>query len=186
MPVAEELAEELMGRFAFQKESPRRFNRDNTIELQMPFVKALLDPAQILALGVPPTVTSLAIGRTVADWALQKGLRTKIIGSTDLTHYGRNYDFTPHGSGAQALAWVRNENDRRVIDAMAAMDSERIINEGLDHQNACCAGAVAAAVAALQRLGADTAHQVAYATSHDRIPGESFVGYVGMLFGHID
>ena len=114
LPVDEELAGYLMQRFDFTKETTQRFAQDNTIELQLPFVKYLLDPMRILAVGVPPNPDALAIGTAVADWARQKGRRLKIIGSTDLTHYGRNYGFSPKGSGAEAVQWARAENDRRI------------------------------------------------------------------------
>ncbi len=183
LPVATGLADYMTQRFDFQKETARRFSQDNTIELQLPFVKALLEPAAVLALGVPPAPIAIEIGRAAAQWALENKQRIKVIGSTDLTHYGRNYGFLPHGSGRAALEWVRHENDRRVIDAMLALTPAKIIDEGLDHQNACCAGAAAAAVAAAVQLGAREGRTLAYATSHDKSPGESFVGYAGVLFG---
>ena len=43
---------------------------------------------------------------------------------------------------------VRSENDRRVIDAMLALEPERVITEALASQNACCAGAAATAIEA--------------------------------------
>jgi AmmeMemoRadiSam system protein B len=183
LPVAEDLADEMAGRFQFQLETPTRFVQDNTIELQLPFVKYLLNPKQVLAVGVAPTPQAIQIGQAVADWALENGKTVKIIGSTDLTHYGRNYGFSPKGSGPQALAWVRDENDRRVIDAMLALQPEQVIQQAREHQNACCAGAVSAAVAAARRMGATRAHTVKYATSYDKSPGDSFVGYAGIIFG---
>ncbi len=183
LPVALELARALRDRFDFQIETPRRFNQDNTVELQLPFIKKLLDPAAILALGVPPAPPSLEIGRAVADWARENGKRVKIIGSTDLTHYGANYGFFPHGRGPQAVAWVRDQNDRQVIDAMLAMTPEAVIRQGLENQNACCSGAAATAVAAARQLGATQARAVAYATSYEKSPGDSFVGYVGIVMG---
>jgi AmmeMemoRadiSam system protein B len=61
-----------------------------------------------------------------------------VIGSTDLTHYGPNYGFTSKGVGSTAVDWVRDENDRRVIDAMTRMDPDAVIREGLSNDNACC------------------------------------------------
>ena len=69
-----------------------------------------------------------------------------------------------------------------VIDAMIRMDPEAVIREGLSNDNACCCGAAAAAIAAGKMLGARQAEELAYATSYDRSPGDSFVGYVGMVF----
>lgn len=183
LPVADDLARHLKERFVFQEETPQRFVQDNTIELQLPFVKYLLDPDQVLAVGVPPVRESLEIGRAVADWAQEKGRRLKVIGSTDLTHYGNNYGYAPHGTGEKAVEWVRKKNDRRLIEALLAMTPEKVIDEGLTHQNACCAGAAATAVAAVQKMGASRSKELAYATSYDKSPGDSFVGYVGVVFG---
>lgn len=183
LPVDEGLAGALQDQFTFTLETPRRFVQDNTIEVQLPFVKYLLNPGRILALGVPPAPQSIEIGRAVGRWAKSNDRRIKVIGSTDLTHYGDNYGFSPKGSGRKAFEWVRDQNDRAVIDAMLAMAPERIINQGLQHQNACCAGAVAAAVAAAAEMGATRARELAYASSYEKSPGDSFVGYVGVLFG---
>ncbi len=183
LPVAEALAESLMARFNFHKETPTDFAQDNTIELQLPFIKYLLNPKAILAMGVPPARDSLEIGRAVVDWAHQEGLRLKIIGSTDLTHYGINYGYTPKGTGQEALDWVRQTNDHQVIEAMLSMAPEKVLQQGRQNQNACCAGAVATAIASAQRAGAKLAQKVAYATSYDKSPGESFVGYVGIVYG---
>ncbi len=183
LPVAEKLAAALLQRFTFQVETAQRFVKDNTVELQLPFIKRLLDPAAILAIGVPPTAASLAIGRAVVDWARENQKTLKIIGSTDLTHYGPGYGFTPQGSGPEAIQWVRNQNDRRVIDAMLALNPEQVIEEGLRHENACCAGAAATAMAAAAHMGATHGASVAYGNSHDKSPGDSFVGYAGVVFG---
>ena len=65
---------------------------------------------------------------------------------------------------------------------MLAMNPEGVMADGLQRQNACCAGAAAAAIAAAKRLGATKAHYIGYSSSHDKHPGDSFVGYAGMTF----
>jgi len=182
IPVAEELASELALRFPFRLETPDRFTQDNTIELQLPFVKYFFPEAKILAMGVPPTDASLAIGRAVVDTAQRLGLTLKVIGSTDLTHYGSSYGLTAHGSGSSAVAWVKQENDRRIIEAMLDLNPARLMSEALENQNACCPGAAATAIEAGRHLGAKEAESISYATSYDRSPGESFVIYVGIIF----
>ena len=176
------LANQLNEKFAFQIETADRFTQDNTIELQLPFIKYFFKNAKIVPIGVPPTKISLEIGKTVVALSKRLGLQVKVIGSTDLTHYGPNYGFMSHGRGSSAVDWVRNDNDRRVIDAMLAMDPEKIIKEAAANQNACCSGAAATAIAAAKELGAKKAETIAYATSHDKSPGDSFVGYVGIVF----
>ena len=176
------LAGELVEQFAFQIETAENYTQDNTIELQLPFIKYFFEDTKIVPIGVPPVQESLEIGKAVADISQRLGLRIKVIGSTDLTHYGMNYGFVSHGTGPAALDWVRNENDRRVIDAMLAMDPDKVISEALANQNACCSGAAATAIAAAKRLGSDKAETIAYATSYDKSPGDSFVGYAGIVF----
>jgi AmmeMemoRadiSam system protein B len=176
------LAGELVKQFTFQIETAENFTQDNTIELQLPFIKYFFEDTKIVPIGVPPTQKSLEIGTAVADISQRLGLRVKVIGSTDLTHYGMNYGFVSHGSGPAALDWVRNENDRRVIEAMLAMDPDKVISEALANHNACCSGAAATAIAAAKRLGAGKAETIAYATSYDKSPGDSFVGYAGIVF----
>ncbi|MFO8084853.1 MAG: AmmeMemoRadiSam system protein B [Desulfobacterales bacterium] len=180
--IDETLAGQLTEKFSFIIETPDSYNPDNTIELQLPFIKYFFKDSKIIPLGVPPNKKSLEIGAFIAKSANRLGVRLKVIGSTDLTHYGSNYGFTPKGTGQNALEWVRNENDRSAIDAMLNMEPEKILQEALTNQNACCAGAVATAIAAGKHLGAKNAQIIAYSTSYDKVPGDSFVGYVGILF----
>ncbi len=182
MEIEGTLATELVEKFSFQIETTENFSQDNTIELQLPFIKYFFEDAKLVPIGVPPTKQSLKIGKAVADISKRLGLRIKIVGSTDLTHYGPNYGLVTKGTGSAALDWVRNENDRRVIDAMLDMDPHTVISEALSNHNACCSGAAAAAIAAAKQLGAEKAETIAYSTSYDKSPGDSFVGYVGIVF----
>jgi hypothetical protein len=177
-----QLAGELIKQFSFTLESHNSFTQDNTIELQLPFIKYFFNEVKIVAMGVPPAKSSLEIGRAVVDIANRLDLRIKVIGTTDLTHYGRNYGFVSEGTGPRAVDWVRNQNDRRIIDLMLDMNAEKVISEALASQNACCAGAAATAIESAKRLGAVRAESIAYATSYDKSPGDSFVGYVGIVF----
>jgi MEMO1 family protein len=176
------IAGELAKKFPFIIETADNYSLDNTIELQLPFIKYFFKDTKIVPIGVPPIKKSLEIGISAVKLANHYGVSLKIIGSTDLTHYGLNYGFTPKGTGQSALDWVRNENDRRLIDKMLVMEPEAILQEALTSQNACCAGAAATALAAGKQLGAKNAQAIAYSTSHDKSPGDSFVGYVGILF----
>ena len=176
------LAEELTDQFEFTVETAYHHSQDNTIEVQLPLIKYFFKDTKLVPIGVPPAAQSLDIGDAVINIADKLGLTIKVVGSTDLTHYGMNYGFLPKGSGRKALNWVTQENDANVISAMTAMDPLQVIDEALENQNACCAGAAATAIAAAKRQGATTAETIAYATSHDKSPGDSFVGYVGIVF----
>ncbi len=177
-----EISGMLAEQFPFKIETPAHFTPDNTIELQLPFIKHFFETSRLIPIGAPPSLKTLEMAALLADTAQKAGKTIKVIGSTDLTHYGDNYGFAPAGRGERAAEWARDQNDRKVIDLMLAMNPEGVMAEGLHHQNACCSGAAAAAIAAAKRLGARTAHYVGYSSSRDRHPGDSFVGYAGMTF----
>jgi AmmeMemoRadiSam system protein B len=155
---------------------------DNTIEVQLPFIKYFFDNIKIVPIGAPPSIKSVEMGKTVADVARKMGLNILVLGSTDLTHYGPNYGYTPKGRGKAALQWAREINDRSVIAAILSMDPLSIIRDSQQKHNACCSGAAAAALSAGKALGAVQSKLVTYASSHDKSPGESFVGYAGIVF----
>jgi AmmeMemoRadiSam system protein B len=177
-----DLGEKLASEFRFTIETPRHHEQDNTIELQLPFIKHFFPDVKILPLGVPPHPASLSIGERAAEIASSMGKEILVLGSTDLTHYGYNYGYAPKGTGKAAVDWVKNENDRRVVDLILKMDPEGVIHESLRSQNACCSGAVAAAISAAKKLGAVKGEKLHYATSYDTQPNTSFVGYVGVVF----
>jgi len=177
------LAERLISEFKFNIETSLRYEQDNTIELQLPFIKYLFPDVKILPVGVPPKASSIRIGERIAELAEDTGKKIFVIGSTDLTHYGYNYGNVPKGTGKKAVEWVKNENDKRMIDLILDMNPEGIISESLANSNACCSGAVAAAVAALKKMGALRGEKLIYRTSYDIRPDDSFVGYVGVVFG---
>ena len=165
----------------YRMETARDFQPDNTIELQLPFIKYFFPESAIVTVGLPPTETAVKVGAAVVELAAAAKLSLKVLGSTDLTHYGSNYGFTPRGSGRAAVAWARQDNDRRLIDAIGSMDPMAVIQEARSHHNACCAGAVAGAMAAAAALGARQAETTVYASSYDKSPGDSFVGYAGVV-----
>jgi AmmeMemoRadiSam system protein B len=177
-----ELGERLASEFSFTLETASRYEQDNTIELQLPFIKYFFDDVKILPIGVRPSVDSIKIGERVAEMSEMLNRRILILGSTDLTHYGNNYGFTPKGVGDKAVEWVKNENDKKVVDLMLQMDPEGVIRESMNNQNACCSGAVATAIAAAKKLGAIKGEKLIHMTSYDVRPDDSFVGYVGVVF----
>ena len=182
LQVDDEFAGKLIEKFTFNIETSGNYSSDNTIELQLPFIKYFFDDVRILPVGVPPSIESINVGETVAEIATDLDRQIIVLGSTDLTHYGSNYGFVSKGTGPSALDWVRNENDRRIIDAILTMEPENVISEALASQNACCAGAVATAMACAKQLGATRSESLVYASSYDKSPGDSFVGYVGIVF----
>lgn len=182
LEIDRELGETLVSEFPFRVETASDYEPDNTVEVQLPFIKYFFPEAKILPLGVPPVAASLKIGERVGELSQARATKTLIIGSTDLTHYGYNYGFTPKGVGKDAVEWVKTQNDRAVINLMLQMDAGEVIRESLKNGNACCSGAAATAIAGVKKMGAKYAHELVYTTSYDIRPDSSFVGYVGIVF----
>jgi AmmeMemoRadiSam system protein B len=181
--VDEDLVNALCDNISIRKRPPGRFVDENTLELQYPFISYFFPEARIVVCGVAPSFFAPIIGTMAVEAADALDRQIRVIGSTDLTHYGPNFGFFPAGSGRNAVEWVKTENDAAAIAAMKAMDDKAIIAQGLDHHNMCCPGAVAATAAAAGKMGATKAQVLAYATSFDTTRSESFVGYTGLLYG---
>jgi AmmeMemoRadiSam system protein B len=183
--VNEAIAHELVSRFGCEEETPDRFQPDNTIELQMPFVHEVWPQAKVVAVQVPPDDTAEAVGRWAADRARDAKATAVAIGSTDLTHYGANYGFSPKGPGDEALRWSREENDRPFIDRLLKLDQKGAIDHALSNHSACCAGAAAAAITFAKQNGATAGHLIEHTTSHETEPRGTpsmWVGYASIVY----
>ena len=155
---------------------------DNTVEVQLPFVRYLFPRARVLGMRAPPSHDAARLGKVLAMAAQTIGRRVAVAGSTDLTHYGAGYGFAPAGSGKKALRWVREVNDRRFIESLLAMDSDMALERALKERSACSAGGALAALSFARENGVREGKLLRYMTSFDVHPAESFVGYAGILF----
>lgn len=180
------ICEEIVGKIAGVYDGDfipaARFPDENTLELQYPFIKYFYPDAEIFICCVPPSSIASKIGKDIVFEAEKLSRKVRMIGSTDMSHYGPNFGFTPKGNGAEAVQWVKEENDQNAIEAMAGMDPEQIIYQGLTNKNMCCSGAAAATAVACKTSGAASSVTLDYATSYEKSGGSSFVGYSGILY----
>jgi AmmeMemoRadiSam system protein B len=188
LPIARGLAEDISMAINADPETPTEFYEDNAIEVLMPMIKKLWPDAKVVTIGVPPTSDANAIGADAIRLAKARGFeKIAIAGSTDLTHYGPNYSYSPKGRGRRGLEWVKSENDPELIEKIASLDAAKVLWIAERQRNACCPGAVAAAIVAARKLGARRGTTTCYTTSYDVRPldpePQSFVGYVGMILG---
>ncbi|MBU8847959.1 MAG: AmmeMemoRadiSam system protein B [Desulfobacterales bacterium] len=180
--VDRELSDKICSKISIRQRSPLKFPDENTFELQYPFIRYFYPDAKIVVCGVAPSSFAAVIGSMAVEEAKKLSRKIRIIGSTDMTHYGPDFGFTPAGGGKNAVEWVKNENDRNAIQAMMEMDEAKIIAQGLESKNMCCSGAAAATAAACKKLGAVKAIELDYATSFEKSASDSFVGYAGILY----
>jgi AmmeMemoRadiSam system protein B len=177
LTLATEFYQPLKQRLTFAEDYPG----DNTIEVQLPMVKYFFPNARVLTVRSPASPLALELGAAVAAVAQELKVSLLAFGSTDLTHYGPNYGWAPKGLGPAAVKWVKEVNDKRFIDEALKLDGPGLLQAAREDQSACSPGGAVAAVAAAQKLGAAKAVLADYYTSYDIMPGDSFVGYAGIL-----
>jgi len=159
---------------------------DNTVEVLLPMARFFCPDALLLWVRFPAALCAFEAGKAIAAAADDLGRSVAVVASTDLTHYGVNYGFMPHGSGPEALRWMKEVNDRNFIDAVESGDPAAVLERAQNDSSSCSAGAVLGAMgfAAARDLG--PAHLIEYTTSADvegnaKIP-DSFVGYGAFVF----
>lgn len=155
---------------------------DNTVEIQLPFIKYLFPDTRVLSFRAAPARESIELGRAIRLAAEKSGRQVAVIGSTDLTHYGNNYGFQPAGEGKTALKWVKEINDRGFIERMLEMNGEEALRHARENHSACSAGGAVAALAFARQSGYTRSRLLRYLTSYDVHPSESFVGYAGIIY----
>ncbi|MFH1117858.1 MAG: AmmeMemoRadiSam system protein B [Pseudomonadota bacterium] len=176
------LSEDLVSRGEALRAGPRF--TDNTVEVLLPFVKHFFPRAPIIAVHAPSSNRAVRLGGAVDSLMQEKGLTAVYIGSADLTHYGPNYGFAPMGSGPEAVKWVKEDNDRSLIERALAMDAQGLLDDAGFRHNTCSAGPIASVVTSVSRRGAKHGRLIEYYTSYDIMPNSSFVGYAGIVFGY--
>lgn len=165
-------------------EDPDAHEGEHSIEVQLPFIKYLCPNAKIVPIAIPPDENAHITGKKIGEAVSGMGGKIVVIGTTDLTHYGDTYGFTPFGYGGKAKRQME-ESDARIIKLSLMMRSEEIRSEAQNNHNACGSGALAATVAAAKAMGAEKGFLLQYTTSYDVMPEGEFemaVGYAGILF----
>ncbi len=155
---------------------------DNGVETLLPLVAALQPGARALWLRCPPNFIARQLGAALMRAAAATGKTVSVVGSTDLTHYGPAYGFSPMGSGEKARAWVRNVNDRAFVAALESMNPTALLEAAVSRGAACSGGAAAAALCFALESGATEARILGRSLSCDVRPDDSFVGYCAAAF----
>jgi AmmeMemoRadiSam system protein B len=171
VPVARALAAALLGAAAELAEDAAGHLREHALEVQLPFLHRRQPELAIVPVtlgradpGFCRTVGE-AVGRVAAGWPEP----VLVVGSTDLNHYE-----------AQT---VSHRKDRLAIDAILALDAERLGRTARDESISMCGlGPTQALLHAAPALGVRAARLVRYQTSGD-VSGDltRVVGYAGIV-----
>jgi predicted class III extradiol MEMO1 family dioxygenase len=84
--------------------------------------------------------------------------------------------------GAAAVKWVKEDNDKALIDKALALDAQGLLDDAMLRHNTCSAGPIASVMTSVSRRGAKQGNLIEYYTSYDIMPNSSFVGYAGIVF----
>lgn len=186
-PIDDSLRQSLLGGGTVVAASSAH-RHEHSIEVQVPFIQHLFPEARILPIIVPANESAIVLGNALADLPADTTAGVVCIGSTDLTHYGPRYGFTPMGIGSEALGWASSVNDRQFIDLALALEPQRLLATAIENGNACGPGAAAATIATAKRLGAARGVLLAHTTSNEIMlrqtgaANRDSVGYAAIVF----
>jgi len=187
VPIDEELARQLLDKGVAQTDSAAHTS-EHSIEVQVPFIQYLFRDAKILPIVVPPTDDAIQLGTDTGEIIGCSENRIICVGSTDLTHYGPRYGFTPMGVGAEAIEWATRINDKKFIELALALKPDGMLVDAAENSNACGPGAAAATVAAAARLGKTRGTLLVHTNSNEVMKrkmgttSSESVGYAAMVF----
>ncbi|HWB53998.1 MAG TPA: AmmeMemoRadiSam system protein B [Tepidisphaeraceae bacterium] len=166
-----------------------RFHRhEHAVEVEVPLIQQAFESTAILPIEVAADAQAVGIGRQTAETLKSLNLNAVFLASSDLTHYGPDYGFTPAGIGPAALDWA-SDNDRRLLDAVLKLSEETIVQEAKSRYNACGAGAIAAMLAAAKEFGASQSQLISHTNSFKTLmpvapqPPTNAVGYASLVVG---
>jgi AmmeMemoRadiSam system protein B len=179
-PLDSSFARELAS--AGEAEVASRSFSDNTVEIQLPFVRHFFADAQVIAVHSPSSDRAVRLASAIHRMLAEANVSAVYLGSADLTHYGPNYGFSPKGTGADAVAWVKNENDRSLIEKAVALNASGVLEDARLRYNTCSAGPIASVMTSVSKHGVEKGRLLEYYTSHDVMPNSSFVGYAAIVY----
>ncbi|MFH1753030.1 MAG: AmmeMemoRadiSam system protein B [Candidatus Omnitrophota bacterium] len=153
------------------EEDPSAHASEHSIEVQLPFLQHVRNNLEFVPIAIAQAdlATLKEVGAELADSIEKSKKGVIVISSSDMTHYE-----------SQESA---KDKDKKAIDAILALDVDRLAEEVSAHDISMCGYApTVIMLSALKRLGAKTAELVDYKTSGDASGDySSVVGYAGIL-----
>lgn len=167
-----ELARRILTSSRYLEEDDGAHRFEHSVEVQLPFLQYFKKDIKLVpvVLAQASGATYKEIGSAIARAVKDLKREVIIIASSDMTHY------EPQVSA--------QEKDSQAIDAMLALDEDKLI-EKVDELNISMCGyaPVVSLITAAKALGAKKAEVVKYQTSGDTTGDySSVVGYAGLIF----
>jgi AmmeMemoRadiSam system protein B len=186
--IDEELAE-IIAKESNVVSDPDAHRTEHSIEVQVPFIQHLFPEAKIVPIIVPSAEFDLELGSDIAKIISEtKDKEIVCIASTDLTHYGPGYGFTPAGIGPAGIDWAKETNDKEFIDLALKMKPHELLETAVENGSACGPGATAALVATAGELGRTEGVLLGHTHSNEVMKrklgrsSEDSVGYAAIVY----
>jgi AmmeMemoRadiSam system protein B len=170
--IDETLANAILERCPLIHERPGAHEREHSLEMQLPFLRALVPGVPIvpIVMGQQSRDTAFTVGDCLATVLQER--RALVIASSDLSHF---FD-------AETAAFL----DAQVVEDVEAMSDQSLmarLERRPDH--ACGGGPMVSVIRAARLLGAHSSRVLKYADSSD-VSGDkvSVVGYLAAALWH--
>jgi AmmeMemoRadiSam system protein B len=153
-------------------EDPKSHLGEHSIEVQLPWLQYRFRDFKIVPISINPIYfdvkTCRELGIKIADVATKLKRKILIVASSDFTHYGSMYGYTPFtGDSSQILKKI-NEMDKEVIDLILKLKPAEVIRVCDEKRLTICGyGGIAAMLFAAKALGASKGGLIDYSTSFD-------------------
>lgn len=183
-----ELNESMMNSVKGMKIDNFMHEMEHSIEVNLPLIRYKFPEAKVLPIIMPPTNSLISSSQIAEFLNAINGENIAVIGSSDLTHYGNDYGFTPVGEGKNGCEWAKNVNDTSIIRCIEQMDTKKVIENAKKQFSACGPGAIAATISVCQKMGANSATTLSHTHSSEIIKqkfneeSQNSVGYAGIIF----
>ena len=158
------------------------YSNDNSVEVLLPILKYYYNNSKLVWLRIGSGNEAIDLGIKIHSIAKKLKRKIVVLGSTDLTHYGSVFSFSPKGAGSKAINWVKNSNDKDIVNNMLKMNCKAVLASASNNKSACSPGGAVAAIKFAELSGINSGELIGYKNSFDISPSESFVGYTGIVF----
>lgn len=168
--IDEELADKILGASPDLKDDPGAHAYEHSLEVEVPFLQRLRPEVKIVPIifGSHSLAKLRAIGESIGELLRAENEPVLLLASSDLNHYEDQQ--------------TAERKDRMAIDAILALDPERLMRVCEEHEITMCGVAPTCAMLyAAKTMGAKRAELIDHTTSGDTTGDySSVVGYAGM------
>lgn len=167
-------------------EDPRSHLKEHSIEVQLPWLQYRFKDFKIVPITINPiyfdTETCKEVGEKIADVVKQLRRKVLIIASSDFTHYGPMYGYSPFSGEISDILKKIKQMDLEIIDLVTKLKPVEVIKLCDEKRLTICGyGGIAAMLFAARALGAKQGELLNYSTSFDVSKNtDAIVGYAGI------